>query len=101
MLEERLIEVRQLLGDQHNIPDKEIRETLWYYYFDLEKTVAWLLGNIIRKSMLTSLDKYAGAARQKTVKQNKGQTGSKSTKGNSTNVSPWCYCFYCLSNFAG
>jgi len=47
MLETRLNEVHQLLGEQHDIPDKEIRETLWYYYFDLEKTVAWLLGSII------------------------------------------------------
>jgi len=45
MLETRLSEVRELLGEQHNIPDQEIRETLWYYYFDLEKTVAWLLGS--------------------------------------------------------
>lgn len=47
MLETRLNEVRQLLGEQHDIPDKEVRETLWYYYFDLEKTVAWLLGSIV------------------------------------------------------
>ena len=44
ILETRLNEVRQLLGDHHSIPDKEIRETLWYYYFDLEKSVQWLLG---------------------------------------------------------
>jgi hypothetical protein len=47
MLQTRLNEVRQLLGDHHDIPDKEIRETLWYYYFDLEKSVAWLLGTFV------------------------------------------------------
>jgi hypothetical protein len=44
MMETRLLDVHKLLGDQHDIKDDEIRETLWYYYFDIEQTVSWLLG---------------------------------------------------------
>jgi hypothetical protein len=49
-MEARLFEVRDLLGDQSKIENDEIRETLWYYYFDVPKTVSWLLG----KSVLLS-----------------------------------------------
>jgi HBS1 N-terminus len=55
MLETRLNEVRRLLGDHHDIPDKEIRETLWYYYFDLEKSVEWLLGILVSQSHVKSV----------------------------------------------
>jgi hypothetical protein len=37
-----LVEVRALLGDTPHIDDREIEETLWYYYFDVPRTVRWL-----------------------------------------------------------
>jgi len=39
-----LAKVRQLLDHSTEITDSEIRETLWYYYFDIDQTVSWLLG---------------------------------------------------------
>jgi hypothetical protein len=44
MMELKVVETRQLLGDEHEIKDAEIRDTLWYYYFDVQQTVSWLLG---------------------------------------------------------
>jgi len=37
--------VRSLLGDAgtSDLTDKQIKDSLWYYYFDAEKTVAWLI----------------------------------------------------------
>lgn len=35
--------VRQELGDNESqISDKIIEDSLWYYYYDTEKTVQWL-----------------------------------------------------------
>ena len=44
MMETKLNEVRHLIGNRHTIEDSEIRETLWYYYFDIQETISWLLG---------------------------------------------------------
>lgn len=42
-----LAAVREVLGGEGTegaaVTDKEIEESLWYYYFDVEKTVAYLL----------------------------------------------------------
>jgi hypothetical protein len=46
-MEARILEVRDLLGGQHDIDDIEIEETLWYYYFDVAQTVSWLLGSFL------------------------------------------------------
>jgi hypothetical protein len=35
-----------LLSDSALIDDVEIEETLWYYYFDIPRTVSWLSGFI-------------------------------------------------------
>lgn len=37
--------VRGLLGsaDDSGISDKEVKDSLWYYFFDAEQTVEWLL----------------------------------------------------------
>ncbi|PWA00234.1 hypothetical protein BB558_003734 [Smittium angustum] len=34
--------IKQILGKDPKISDKEITDTLWYYYFDQEKTVSYL-----------------------------------------------------------
>jgi hypothetical protein len=37
--------VRRLLdGNIPTLTDNEIEESLWYYYFDVEKTVNYILG---------------------------------------------------------
>ena len=39
------IAVREVLpAATTQITDKEIQESLWHYYYDVEKTVAYLLG---------------------------------------------------------
>jgi hypothetical protein len=43
----KLKEVRRVLGNTPGIKDTEIKETLWYYYFDVEQTVSWLLSNCL------------------------------------------------------
>ena len=53
---------RGLLGDAPGLTDEKIQETLWYYYFDVEQTVAYLLGTWyavtlrILLALLTKLD---------------------------------------------
>ena len=37
------IKVREALGSHlPGIADKEIEESLWYYYFDVDKSITWL-----------------------------------------------------------
>jgi elongation factor 1 alpha-like protein len=36
--------VREVLDASSGITDDEIRDALWYYYFNVEKTVNWLVG---------------------------------------------------------
>lgn len=45
-LEDGLAYVRSVVGDDCPVPDIEIKEALWYYYFDREETVNWVLGKI-------------------------------------------------------
>ena len=37
-------EVRDVLGPDISITDKEIEDSLWHYYYDVDKTVNYLLG---------------------------------------------------------
>jgi len=45
----KLKEVRYILGDTQGITESEINETLWYYYFDVEQTISWLLSNCVSR----------------------------------------------------
>ena len=46
-LADGLAHVLSVIGNE-DIPvsDMEIKEALWYYYFDREETVQWVIGNI-------------------------------------------------------
>jgi len=44
-MENKLAEVRQRLGSRPGLREAEIKETLWYYYFDVDETIAWLAGS--------------------------------------------------------
>lgn len=44
-LEEGLAHVYSVIGDDTFLTAKEIKEALWYYYFDREETIEWALGN--------------------------------------------------------
>ena len=59
-METKVAKVLQLLGDNQGIKESEIRETLWYYYFDVEQTVSWLLGSSINSALLILLETHAG-----------------------------------------
>lgn len=45
-MEESLAHVRSVVGDSitSGLSDNTIRDVLWEYYFDVEKTVQWALG---------------------------------------------------------
>lgn len=45
-LEDGLAYVKSVVGDDCPVPDIEIKEALWYYYFDREETVNWVLGKL-------------------------------------------------------
>ncbi|KAL9100806.1 MAG: hypothetical protein Q9187_009320 [Circinaria calcarea] len=42
-LQEGTAKVRSILGSEISITDKEIQDSLWHYYYDVEKTIAYLL----------------------------------------------------------
>ncbi|KAJ2769774.1 hypothetical protein IWQ56_002422, partial [Coemansia nantahalensis] len=41
-----LAAVREAIGQTSAVTDSEIKESLWYYYFDSDATIAWLRSNI-------------------------------------------------------
>ncbi|KAI9681843.1 MAG: Hsp70 suppressor, GTPase facilitates ribosomal subunit dissociation [Trizodia sp. TS-e1964] len=68
---EGTIKVREVVGsDVPGITDKAIRESLWHYYYDVEKTVTWLLGKIAKISIfyypddLISTDRHSAAKKE-------------------------------------
>lgn len=42
-LREGTVTVRSVLGSDVSVTDEEIQESLWYYYYDVEKTVDYIL----------------------------------------------------------
>ncbi|CAG8580917.1 7997_t:CDS:10, partial [Dentiscutata heterogama] len=45
-MEEGKIKVKSVIGQVEGVTDKDIEDTLWYYYFDTEKTINWLLDKV-------------------------------------------------------
>lgn len=41
-LRQGTVKVREALGPAYLIPDKDIHDALWNYYYDIGKTVSWL-----------------------------------------------------------
>lgn len=39
-----LSNAQAVLGPSSTFSDKEIKDSLWHYYFDVDKAVTWLLG---------------------------------------------------------
>lgn len=41
-----LEEIRNVIGEEEisGIPDNEIKDTIWYYHFDLQHSMQWCLG---------------------------------------------------------
>jgi hypothetical protein len=67
-METKLAEVEQRLGARPGLREAEIRETLWYYYFDVDESVAWLAGRSFPILLLTSKEKYKKAEAGKSHK---------------------------------
>ncbi|CEP16060.1 hypothetical protein [Parasitella parasitica] len=44
-LDDGLAHVYSVIGDDTILTAREIKEALWYYYFDREEAVNWALGN--------------------------------------------------------
>jgi hypothetical protein len=36
------VQVKEKLGSEYSATDKEIQESLWHYYFDVDKTVTYI-----------------------------------------------------------
>ncbi|GJJ07398.1 hypothetical protein Clacol_001600 [Clathrus columnatus] len=49
-------QARSILGSEENsgISDKQIKDTVWEFYFDVEKSIDWLLGGIEHETSLPS-----------------------------------------------
>ncbi|KAI7901246.1 HBS1 N-terminus-domain-containing protein [Cokeromyces recurvatus] len=45
-LDEGLAQVYSVIGEDTILSAKEIREALWYYYFDIDETIEWALGKL-------------------------------------------------------
>ncbi|KAI8877205.1 hypothetical protein K501DRAFT_298388 [Backusella circina FSU 941] len=63
-LDDGLAYVYSVIGDDSNITGKEIREALWYYYFDFEETVDWALERIAKDKALEEKKKEKEKAKK-------------------------------------
>ena len=52
-LQEGTAKVRSILGDGVPVTDREIQDSLWHYYYDVEKTVMYLLSTIATQPHLS------------------------------------------------
>jgi len=73
-LREGTVKVRAILGTGVPVTDREIEESLWHYYYDVEKTVNYLLSTATRflqafGSCLCDQDQQAKATAKPTNKQ--------------------------------
>lgn len=50
-MDEGVAHVYSVIGDDTSISLQTIQDTLWYYYFDKEETVNFLLGESIFRSL--------------------------------------------------
>jgi len=60
--------VREVLGPDVSISDKDIHASLWHYYYDIDKTVDYILSQIAAAE--------TKQAKQAAQKANKGKLGS-------------------------
>ena len=72
--------VRDVLGSDVMVSDKDIQDSLWYYFYDVEKTVNYILG---MPSTILSQIQDADFSGQITAAETKAakQTTKKATKG--------------------
>ena len=83
-MQEGTAQVRSILGPEVAISDKDIQDSLWHYYYDIEKTVTYLLSmrrcaKLVLWLML--VDQRSNTAPKKAKKA--GEEGGKKPKGRS------------------
>ena len=46
LMEDGLIQVREVVGpeEQSGLADNKIKDALWEFYFDIDKTIRWCMG---------------------------------------------------------
>ena len=66
-LQQGLAKVRAALGDGYDVSDQAIQESLWYYYFDADKTIVYL------KSMLPTAGVQSKSDRDRPEANSAGQ----------------------------
>ncbi|KAL6714445.1 hypothetical protein ACLMJK_007869 [Lecanora helva] len=55
------IKVRNIIGDDVSVTNKDIEDSLWHYYYDVEKTVNFLLNQKTKSAVKKSKQKKANA----------------------------------------
>ena len=85
-MQEGTAQVRSVLGPEVSISDKDIQDSLWHYYYDIERTVTYLLSmyltvilNPIWRLMLVDQRSIPEARKAKKT----GEEGRKKAKGRS------------------
>ncbi|RHZ72463.1 hypothetical protein Glove_242g84 [Diversispora epigaea] len=89
-MKEGMKEVKSIIGQLDDINDEEIENTLWNYYFDVEKTISLLLDKVhksqVRKQ--NNLQKKANSSNESTT-----TTTTKSNKAIKNNKDSNIKCF--------
>ena len=68
--------MREILQDAANrVTDKQIQDTLWHYYYDVEKSVAYILNTYMEKP------KMQKKAQNKAQKKEKEKGDGKEVQG--------------------
>ena len=87
------IRVRELLHGENaaTVTDKQIQEALWHYYYDVDKSVAYITS--------TYIDKAAKASKKK---KPAGKSGDGSMTGGFTTIyGPFFSCTLCTHGERG
>ncbi|KAI9873272.1 MAG: Hsp70 suppressor, GTPase facilitates ribosomal subunit dissociation [Pleopsidium flavum] len=92
-LRDGTIKVRDALGSDIVVTDKEIQDSLWHYYYDIGKTITWILsknpeGTEVLTHVHDDLDQRT-ASQPKKSKKHTGHTSATPEK--KVNGSTCCY----------
>ena len=56
LMEDGLLQVREVVGseEQSGLADNKIKDALWEFYFDIDKTIRWCMGESHLRTSHTS-----------------------------------------------
>ncbi|KAI8640367.1 P-loop containing nucleoside triphosphate hydrolase protein [Parasitella parasitica] len=75
-LDEGLAYVYSVIGDDTILTSREIKEALWYYYFDREETVNWALEHIAKEKALEEKKKAKEEAKKAAAEKKAAATAA-------------------------